>query len=411
MNYFGLDAPPFSIVPDHKGLFMSESHREAVAHLLYAVKQSGGFVQLTGEVGTGKTTVSRYILSNLPENVDVALLLNPRINELEMLQTICDELSVSYPSTATYKELIDLLNGYLLDSHARGRHTVLMIDEAQNLSREVLEQIRLLTNLETSTDKLLQIILIGQPELVRTLQRHDLRQLSQRIVGRFKLLPLSLRETKEYIEHRLQIHGSEQPLFTGPAIRKIHKLTEGIPRLINVLCDRALMGAYARDKRKVDLNTVKSAATEVLNLQKRGIGLWKWFSWGVLGLILMAGVGFGASHLPGVWSAIKYQNSQHSQNKMSESASSESDIREPAESDKSALKEELNTPELSNTNDNLDGTLNGAENQDPVNPPLQVKTDVATNTEVSQTEDLQSNDESGFDLKYRLGVPLKLPRE
>jgi len=212
-SYFGLKNAPFSIVPDHRVVYMSESHRDAVAHLLYALKQSGGFVQLTGEVGTGKTTVSRYLLQHLPENVDVALLLNPRINEKEMIEAICDELAISYPPAATLKQLLSVLNEYLLSSHAGGRHTVLIIDEAQNLSREVLEQIRLLTNLETSTDKLLQIILIGQPELVNILARHDLRQLSQRIIGRFKLMPLSLKETREYILYRLRQAGCERSLY------------------------------------------------------------------------------------------------------------------------------------------------------------------------------------------------------
>ena len=173
LGYFGFESQPFSIVPDHRAMYMSESHREAVAHLLYAMNESGGFVQLTGEVGTGKTTVSRYILANLPDDVDAALLLNPRITEKEMLEGICDELSIEYPKSASQRDLNNHLNDYLLDAHARGRKTVLVIDEAQTLSREVLEQIRLLTNLETSSEKLLQIILIGQPELASTLRRHD----------------------------------------------------------------------------------------------------------------------------------------------------------------------------------------------------------------------------------------------
>lgn len=262
-SYFGLKNAPFSIVPDHRVVYMSESHRDAVAHLLYALKQSGGFVQLTGEVGTGKTTVSRYLLQHLPENVDVALLLNPRVNEKEMIETICDELEVSYPTAATLKQLLSVLNAHLLSSHSEGRHTVLIVDEAQNLSREVLEQIRLLTNLETSTDKLLQIILIGQPELVKILARHDLRQLSQRIVGRFKLMPLSLKETREYIRYRLRQAGCERSLFYPNATRLIHKLSGGVPRLINVLCDTALMGAYSSNQDKVTKKTVAISAQEV----------------------------------------------------------------------------------------------------------------------------------------------------
>lgn len=265
-DYFGLKNTPFSIVPDHRVVYMSESHREAVAHLLYSLKKSGGFIQLTGEVGTGKTTVSRYLLQHLPNNVDVALLLNPRINEQEMLESICDELNIRYPRGpgATLKNLINILNYYLLASHSKGRHTVLIVDEAQNLSREVLEQIRLLTNLETNTDKLLQIILIGQPELVHMLNRHDLRQLSQRIVGRYKLKPLNLKETREYIAYRLQQAGCDLPLFTRNATQRIHKLSQGIPRVINVLCDNALMGAYSENLNQVSVGIVNRAASEVL---------------------------------------------------------------------------------------------------------------------------------------------------
>ncbi len=263
-SYFGLNNAPFSIVPDHRVMYMSDSHREAVAHLLYSLKQPGGFVQLTGEVGTGKTTISRYLLQHLPENVDVALLLNPRVNELELLESICDELGIRYPKNSTLKNLIGVLNIYLLESHSSGRHTVLIIDEAQNLAREVLEQIRLLTNLETSSDKLLQIILIGQPELKNILKRHDLRQLSQRIVGRFNLDPLNLNEAREYISFRLQQAGCERVLFTRPATRRIQRLSKGVPRLINVLCDSALMGAYSENKDKVSYAIVNRVAKEVL---------------------------------------------------------------------------------------------------------------------------------------------------
>ena len=291
LSYFGLDSQPFSIVPDHRALYMSQSHREAVAHLLYALNQSGGFVQLTGEVGTGKTTVSRYILANLPEDVDVALLLNPRITEKEMLEAICDELGIGYSGSISQKDLVTRLNDYLLKAHSQGRKTVLIIDEAQNLSREVLEQVRLLTNLETSTDKLLQIILIGQPELSHTLQRHDLRQLSQRIVGRFKLQPLNRQETKSYIEHRLNICGVDRPLFTRGAISKVHRLSSGIPRLINVLCDRALMGAYAKSRDKVTRGMVTKAGKEVLNglPKKFPLRMFSLFKYGALVAIIPVG--------------------------------------------------------------------------------------------------------------------------
>lgn len=295
-GYFGLDSAPFSIVPDHRVVYMSASHKEAVAHLLYSLKQSGGFVQLTGEVGTGKTTVCRYLLQHLPEDVDVALLLNPRINEKEMLEAICDELGIRYPAGSTLKILINSLNIYLLHSHSRGRHTVLIIDEAQNLSREVLEQVRLLTNLETSTDKLLQIILIGQPELETMLGRHDLRQLSQRIIGRFRLEPLSLRETREYIRYRLAQAGCERRLFTGPAIRRIHRLAGGVPRLINVLCDAALMGAFSEDRDKVGWATVGRVAPGMLPPRLRRRPFARLVRLAVIPLIL-AGVAFAVIRL------------------------------------------------------------------------------------------------------------------
>ena len=286
--YFGLDSAPFSIVPDHRVVYMSESHREAVAHLLYSLKQSGGFVQLTGEVGTGKTTVCRYILQHLPENVDVALLLNPRVSEQEMLEAICDELKITYPPNAGLKTLVDTLNQYLLACHSNGRYPVLIIDEAQNLSREVLEHIRLLTNLETSSDKLLQIILIGQPELEHILQRHDLRQLSQRIVGRFELKPLNYAETREYIAYRLSQSGCERPLFTMPAIYRIHRLSNGIPRLINVLCDSALMAAYGMNKDKVRLGVVNKAAAQILPKNNTSSWLGRAFRWLLVPVLIAA---------------------------------------------------------------------------------------------------------------------------
>ncbi len=263
-DYFGFKSTPFSIVPDHRVVYMSASHKKAVAHLLYAMKQSGGFVQLTGEVGTGKTTVSRYLIEHLPDDVDVALLLNPRIDEREMLQAICVELGIAWDKNFSLRELINRLNLRLLESHARGRHTVLIIDEAQNLSREVLEQIRLLTNLETSTDKLLQIILIGQPELETILARHDLRQLAQRIIGRYRLEPLKLQESREYIAYRMRQAGCERQLFSRAATRLVHHLSGGIPRLINVLCDASLMAAFSQDHERVSWSTVRGVAGEVL---------------------------------------------------------------------------------------------------------------------------------------------------
>lgn len=266
LKYFNLSEQPFAITPDPRFLYMSARHREALAHLLYGFGDAGGFVQLTGEVGTGKTTICRCLLEQVPDNVDVALVLNPKVTAQELLATICDELGIRHTGDdASIKTLIDLLNSYLLDAHARGRRTVLIIDEAQNLSADVLEQVRLLTNLETATQKLLQIILIGQPELRDQLAREDMRQLSQRITARYHLEPISCDETSSYIRHRLQICGTEHTLFTPRAMQRIHKLSEGIPRLINVLCDRALLGTYVEGKDIVDHAVVNKASSEVLD--------------------------------------------------------------------------------------------------------------------------------------------------
>lgn len=264
-DYFGFSEPPFSITPDPRYLYMSRRHREALAHLVYGIGESGGFVQLTGEVGTGKTTVVRVVLEQLPQNVDVALVLNPRLTVLEFLSAICDELGIDYPKGGeSPKSLIDALNAYLLDAHGKGRRTVLIIDEAQNLSAEVLEQVRLLTNLETTKHKLLQIFLVGQPELKTLLARTELRQVAQRITARYHLTPLNLAETREYIRHRVQVAGVKRPLFADAAVRSIHRLAGGVPRLINVLCDRALLGAYANDASTIDRACLKRAALEVL---------------------------------------------------------------------------------------------------------------------------------------------------
>ena len=263
-SHFGLTESPFSITPDPRYLYMSERHREGLAHLLYGIRQPGGFVQLTGEVGTGKTTLCRCLLAQLPPEVDVAFVLNPRLTVVELLATVCDELRISYPQgMMSIKILVDLLHRNLLETHGRGRRTVLIIDEAQNLAEGVLEQIRLLTNLETTTEKLLQIILIGQPELVRLLEGRKLRQLAQRITARYHLLPLSKPETRAYIRHRVRVAGGSDSLFTPAAVRRVHRLSGGVPRMINVICDRALLGAYAHERDRVDAGTVRRAAREV----------------------------------------------------------------------------------------------------------------------------------------------------
>ncbi|MCB1857204.1 MAG: AAA family ATPase [Gammaproteobacteria bacterium] len=263
-KYFGLREPGFSITPDPRYLFLTHEHREALAHLLYGAGEGGGFVLLTGEVGTGKTTICRAFLEQLPENVHVALILNPALTAAELLHTICEEFGIPVADdTTSIRVLLGKLNHYLLEAHASHHRPVLMIDEAQNLSPEVLEQIRLLTNLETHTHKLLQVFLIGQPELRDMLENKRLRQLAQRITARYHLLPLSREETGGYIRHRLAIAGVERPLFTATAINRIHKLSKGVPRLINILCDRALLGAFATHRQQVDGHIVSRAAREL----------------------------------------------------------------------------------------------------------------------------------------------------
>jgi general secretion pathway protein A len=264
-SYFGLTERPFSITPDPRFLFMSERHREALAHLVYGAGPGGGFVQLTGEVGTGKTTVCRALIEQLPSEVDVALILNPALTVIDLLITICQELHIPVPRrTDSTRELIEPLNAYLLDAHARGRRTVLIIDEAQNLTEEVMEQVRLLTNLETDRHKLLQIFLIGQPELRGLLDRRALRQVAQRITARYHLTPLTLDETHAFIRHRLGVAGCGRALFEVGAVREVYRWTSGVPRLINIVCDRALLGAYGSERQSVDARTVRNAAREVL---------------------------------------------------------------------------------------------------------------------------------------------------
>ncbi len=269
-HYFGFVEAPFSIAPDPRYLFLSDQHREALAHLLYGIGDHGGFVVLTGEVGTGKTTVCRCLLQQLPEHVDVAVVVNPKLSAHELLLTICEELEVSIfaDEKPSDKQLIDALNAQLLETHGRGRNTILIVDEAQNLSAEVLEQLRLLTNLETNERKLLQLILLGQPELKELLARPDLRQLEQRVTARYHLQPLSRDEVEGYIGHRLAIAGQRSQLFDASAVREIALLSRGIPRVINLLCDRALLGVYAGNGQQVDRAMVQRAAREVLPMRQ-----------------------------------------------------------------------------------------------------------------------------------------------
>ena len=266
LSHFNLTETPFSIAPNPRYLYLSQRHQEALAHLLYGVNGDGGFVLLTGEIGAGKTTVCRTLLEQIPESCDVAYIFNPKLSVAELLSTICVEFGIACPpDNSSIKIFVDCINAYLLDAHARGRHTVLIIDEAQNLSADVLEQMRLLTNLETSRRKLLQIILLGQPELTAMLERPELRQLAQRIVARYHLGPLSKAEVAAYVQHRLDVSGAQRPLFPATLMSRLYHLSGGVPRIINVICDRALLGTYTQGKEKVDAATLEQAAREVLH--------------------------------------------------------------------------------------------------------------------------------------------------
>ena len=298
-SFFGLQEKPFAITPDPRYLYLSERHAEALAHLLYGINEAGGFIQLTGEVGTGKTTVIRSLLEQLPGHAEVALILNPRITPPEFLLTICEELHLQVPpeSRNSTKALMDQLGHYLLEAHARGRRVVLIVDEAQNLSFETLEQVRLLTNLETATTKLLQIILIGQEELRALLEQPDLRQLAQRITGRYHLSPLSRDESAGYVKHRMRVAGATAEAFTPGALREIHRLSNGIPRVINVVSDRALLGAFTREDHRVGATYIRQAASEVYG---RPIPA-PWLRWATAGAVAaaLALVAFGAWSLFG----------------------------------------------------------------------------------------------------------------
>jgi general secretion pathway protein A len=269
-EYFGLKQAPFSIAPDPHYLFMSERHREALAHLLYGLGGGGGFVLLTGEIGAGKTTVCRCFLEQIPKRCNVAYIFNPKLTVVELMRSVCDEFLVPYPNrrpgTATVTDYLDPLNAFLLRTHGVGQNNVLIIDEAQNLSPDVLEQLRLMTNLETHERKLLQIILIGQPELRDMVAQPGLQQLAQRVIARFHLEALSEDETAQYIRHRLAVAGMTGPIpFPVDSLKRIHRLCRGVPRRINLLCDRALLAAYARGRTGVDAAMVDAAAREVFD--------------------------------------------------------------------------------------------------------------------------------------------------
>jgi general secretion pathway protein A len=282
-EYFGFRELPFSIAPDPRFLFMSEQHREALAHLIYGINAEGCFILLTGEVGTGKTTICRCLLGQIAENTDIAFILNPRMTVEELLAAVCDELGIRYPEgNSSIKIFVDNINAYLLSAFAKGRKTVLIMEEAQNLRPDILEQVRLLTNLETDRQKLLKIIMIGQPELRDMLDSPDMRQLSQRITARYHIGPLPRVEVGAYVGHRLSSAGVKRKLFPDSIINKLYNLSHGVPRLINVICDRALLGTYVQGRDRVDKKTLMKAAREIFGekdapkkLKKRAL---KWMA-------------------------------------------------------------------------------------------------------------------------------------
>ena len=306
-SYFGLEEKPFSIAPNPDYLFMGERHREALNHLTYGLGDTGGFVLLTGEVGTGKTTLSRRLMENLPENTQAAFILNPTLSSQELLATLCDELKIRYRKTgATLKTLTDKIQQKLLKNHSDDINTLLIIDEAQHLQPEVLEQLRLLTNLETNTKKLLQVILIGQPELQQLLQRRDLRQLAQRITARYHLLPLNKQEVEQYLKHRLSVAKCFRNIFDKSAVSAIHKTCKGIPRLMNLLAERSLMNAYNSNNAVVNRKIVLQAAHDALGDEFEVKPWWQnsFVKVGglvsALGIVLVIGIWWGTYHLHGI---------------------------------------------------------------------------------------------------------------
>lgn len=295
LQHFGLEQEPFSIAPDPRFLYMSERHREALAHLLYGLRAGGGFVLLTGDIGAGKTTVCRGFLEQLPPDCEIAYIFNPRLTVIELLETVCQEFGVTdVAAGGSVKTYVDALNRHLLATHAAGRSSVLVIDEAQNLNADVLEQLRLLTNLETNERKLLQVILIGQPELRGLIAQPALEQLAQRVIARYHLQPLDAADTLRYVAHRLAVAGlGGAALFTPRALARMHALTGGVPRRINLLCDRALLGAYGDGRREVDRATLEAAAAEVFDRPAhRPQRAWMLATLGFAGLALLGGAGW-----------------------------------------------------------------------------------------------------------------------
>ena len=303
-QYFALSCEPFSIVPDPGFLYPSSQHRQAVAHLKYGLDREGGFVLLTGEVGTGKTTLTRTLIKRLPAHVRIAYVLNSTFDAADVLASICQELGIKLPKsskTSLTKNCVDALNADLIESHAEGKKTLVVIEEAQNLSSEVLEILRLLSNLETATHKLLHILLVGQPELLETLAQKDQRQLNQRVVARFHLLPLEKTDVANYVNHRLHHAGANRAIFESSAMTTLFKLTQGVPRLINLICHHAMLAAYATGTKTVSAKLVKAAAVEIFDIEKpkqKSSGTLGWSL--ILGAVvaLLAGVAFYADQLP-----------------------------------------------------------------------------------------------------------------
>src|SRR5688572_22806568 len=261
--FYGFAEKPFNLTPDPKYLYLSQRHTEAFAHLEYGRKEKGGFILVTGEVGTGKTTLARYFLSQLDERTATAFVLYPALTAAELLRSILDDLHVPEGGTSL-KDHVDALHRFLLDARSKGRDVILLIDEAQDLAPEVLEQIRLISNLETDTEKLIQIVLMGQSELQDMLSRHELRQLAQRVTAQYHLSPLTRPETEDYVAHRLRVAGGEGKVsFTAAALAAVHRHSGGVPRLINLICDRALLAGYVAGARVVDAPMVGRAAREV----------------------------------------------------------------------------------------------------------------------------------------------------
>jgi general secretion pathway protein A len=289
--FYGLREKPFSLTPDPRYLFLSGSHREALAHLLYGIEQGEGFIAVTGEVGTGKTTLSRTVLERLGPETSVAFIFNPTLNGEELLSTICEEFGMATAGLSR-PQLSSQLNEFLLTQKRMGRRVLLIVDEAQNLTARTLEEVRLLSNLETSTSKLIQILLFGQPELDDMLDSKELRQLRQRISVRWCLTTLSASETAEYVRHRLRVAAGQDPgdLFHPRALREVQRRTGGVPRLVNLLCDRALLAGYAEGDRTIGLDHVRQAAKEIMGARRRRrlAKRWSWRSSAVAGVALVA---------------------------------------------------------------------------------------------------------------------------